>query len=69
MSNKSKNVVFTGAPGTGKTMLVKIFSAAGYPVVEEGATIVMRRTGIREPHLLSDGLKMFKENWKDQLKM
>lgn len=43
MSAKGRIVVFTGGPSTGKTTLIQHLSAAGYPVVREAATDVLRR--------------------------
>lgn len=36
-----KRFILTGAPGSGKTSILRALSAAGYPVVEEAATDVM----------------------------
>ena len=48
-----KRYVLTGAPGCGKTAIIRWLEAAGYPVVEEAATdiIALRQAeGIAEPH-------------------
>jgi predicted ATPase len=36
-----KRFILTGAPGAGKTSILRALAAAGYPVVEEAATDVM----------------------------
>jgi predicted ATPase len=36
-----KRFILTGAPGSGKTSILRALAAAGYPVVEEAATDVM----------------------------
>jgi predicted ATPase len=48
-----KRYILTGAPGCGKTSILRLLEVAGYPVVEEAATdiIAMRQAqGIAEPH-------------------
>jgi predicted ATPase len=48
-----KRYVLTGAPGCGKTAIIRALEVAGYPVVEEAATdiIALRQAeGIAEPH-------------------
>jgi predicted ATPase len=48
-----KRYVLTGAPGCGKTAIIRWLEVAGYPVVEEAATdiIALRQAeGITEPH-------------------
>ncbi len=36
-----KRFILTGAPGAGKTSILRALAAAGHPVVEEAATDVM----------------------------
>ena len=36
-----KRFILTGAPGAGKTSVLRALAAAGYPVIEEAATDVM----------------------------
>ena len=48
-----KRYILTGTPGCGKTSILRLLEAAGYPVVEEAATdiIAMRQAqGISAPH-------------------
>ena len=48
-----KRYVLTGAPGCGKTSIIRWLEVAGYLVVEEAATdiIALRQAqGIAEPH-------------------
>jgi predicted ATPase len=47
--------VLTGAPGVGKTAILRLLEQAGYPVVEEAATDVIaleHALGCQEPWLL-----------------
>jgi predicted ATPase len=49
-----KRYILTGAPGAGKTVLIRRLEAAGHPVVEEAATDVnalMIGQGVAHPHL------------------
>jgi predicted ATPase len=47
-----RRYILTGAPGTGKTSILRILAARGYPVIEEAATDVIsaeQAAGIAEP--------------------
>lgn len=48
-----KRYILTGAPGCGKTSILRLLKVAGYPVVEEAATDIIamgQAQGITEPH-------------------
>lgn len=52
-----KRHILTGAPGAGKTAILRALERAGFAVVEEAATDVIALTharGIAEPHLCPD---------------
>jgi len=50
-----KRFILTGAPGAGKTSILRALAAAGYPVVEEAATDVMAaRLALAEAEPLAD---------------
>ena len=47
-----RRFILTGAPGAGKTALIRYLENAGYPVVEEAATDIIAREqqkGVQEP--------------------
>lgn len=48
-----KRIILTGAPGAGKTIILRALEAAGHAVVEEAATDVIaleQARGVSEPH-------------------
>jgi predicted ATPase len=52
-----KRYVLTGAPGAGKTSVLEVLAAQGFPVVREAATDVIgagQRRGVAEPWLGDD---------------
>jgi predicted ATPase len=52
-----KRFILTGAPGTGKTSILRALAAAGYPVTEEAATDVMTaRLALEEAEPWADPL-------------
>jgi predicted ATPase len=51
-----KRFILTGAPGAGKTSILRALAAAGYPVVEEAATDVMARLAVAEADPSADPL-------------
>jgi predicted ATPase len=52
-----KRFILTGAPGAGKTSILRALGAAGYPVVEEAATdVVAARLALAEAEYWADPL-------------
>lgn len=52
-----KRFILTGAPGSGKTSILRALAAAGYPVVEEAATdVVTARLALAEAEPWTDPL-------------
>lgn len=64
-----KRYILTGAPGAGKTTLIRALASLGHAVVEEAATDViaeMQRRGVDEPWTRADFIDRIVERQRDR---